>query len=361
MDRSTIQTVNLIDPDYQEVLSKVRKVAFMFKRSPTKNDDVLQPYVKAKMGKELTLLTDCKTRYVNIKCQVLNNILYLFLSIRWSSLAIMVNRFLQLQTCVQKALIDLKSEILFTENDIVVLNDINDTLIPIKTAVEVLGSRNMNLISADVTVKFLIDKLKMLTSPLARKCADALSNRISCRRTELYEVLNFLHNPATAISSVRERDDIFTAANQSSVLKTVKGLVTRLMPEPNVDLSSEDEITFEAVVDSTMPISNSEIDLKDQLWKAIHSNLDNTQNLGQGSQSLHSTIKQEISLFVNGGTRGKYLEFAYQALLTVPPSSIESERSFSTSGNFCTKLRTRLSDNSLNALCFLRAHFLEDK
>ena len=48
--------------DYKEVVDKVRKIVKLFRRSPTKNDDTLQPYVRREYGKELVLLLDCRTR-----------------------------------------------------------------------------------------------------------------------------------------------------------------------------------------------------------------------------------------------------------------------------------------------------------
>ncbi|GFX29962.1 transposable element Tc3 transposase [Trichonephila clavipes] len=42
------------------------------------------------------------------------------------------------------------------------------------------------------------------------------------------------------------------------------------------------------------------------------------------------TIRREIDLFEDEGFRGKYLEKVYRALLTVPPTSVDVERAFST-------------------------------
>ena len=39
------------------------------------------------------------------------------------------------------------------------------------------------------------------------------------------------------------------------------------------------------------------------------------------------------------------------------PSSIESERAFSVTGNFVTKLRTNLGDDTIDALVFLKSHY----
>jgi len=64
-----------------------------------------------------------------------------------------------------------------------------------------------------------------------------------------------------------------------------------------------------------------------------------------------------MALFDAGGARGFNLELAYKYLRYIPPSSVESERAFSAAGYLCSKLRTRLNDDTLNKLCFLRAFF----
>lgn len=69
------------------LLRKVRSVVLLFKRSPTKNDTILQKYVQLETGKELVLLLDVKSRR--------------------NSLLTIVSRFVELKTSIQKALIDL--------------------------------------------------------------------------------------------------------------------------------------------------------------------------------------------------------------------------------------------------------------
>lgn len=64
-----------------------------------------------------------------------------------------------------------------------------------------------------------------------------------------------------------------------------------------------------------------------------------------------------MQLFEGGGLRGKNLQAAYLYLLTIPPSSVESERAFSSAGVLCTRIRTRLSDSVLDDMMFMRAYF----
>ena len=70
-----------------------------------------------------------------------------------------------------------------------------------------------------------------------------------------------------------------------------------------------------------------------------------------------------MSLFEDEGERGKYLQQVYDLLLTIRPTSIESKRAFSAAGIILNKLRCRMDDKILDALCFLRGYFhgIKDK
>lgn len=47
--------------------------------------------------------------------------------------------------------------------------------------------------------------------------------------------------------------------------------------------------------------------------------------------------------------------------MTIPPTSVESERSFSAVGLFVTKFRSRLDDKEFNNLCQLRGYYLKER
>lgn len=71
---------------------------------------------------------------------------------------------------------------------------------------------------------------------------------------------------------------------------------------------------------------------------------------------LSMTCKHvEKALYENGGDRGKYLNYCYHYLISIPLTSIETERAFSNAARvFAIKLGP-LSESTWNALCFLRA------
>lgn len=85
------------------LINKEGTVVKIFRLSPTKNDDLLQKYVKTEFKKEIQLIIDVETR--------------------WNSLHFMLGRFDKLRHCVMKSLIDLKSNIVFDEIE---MNSIND-------------------------------------------------------------------------------------------------------------------------------------------------------------------------------------------------------------------------------------------
>ena len=71
-------------------------------------------------------------------------------------------------------------------------------------------------------------------------------------------------------------------------------------------------------------------------------------------KKLETSIKAEMAVYESSGKRGRCLDQVYNYLLSIPPTSVEAERAFSSAGGLCTKLRSRLSDETMDTLCFLR-------
>ncbi|GBM35850.1 hypothetical protein AVEN_134664-1 [Araneus ventricosus] len=150
-------------PRYNDFLQKVRKVVKLFKRSPTKYDMYLQKYVKEDTGKELSLILDCRTR--------------------WNSLLAVIERFHKLKVCIDKALIDIESDTTFSDLEWSKIKDLIESLQPFKLAVEALCRRDSTLLTAETTLKFILEKLNIQDTMLSAELSEALRVRIEERRT----------------------------------------------------------------------------------------------------------------------------------------------------------------------------------
>ena len=72
------------------------------------------------------------------------------------------------------------------------------------------------------------------------------------------------------------------------------------------------------------------------------------------SNPVSDTFMKKVQLFAAGCEKTAAISQLHLSLLTIPPTSVETERVFSAGGLFLTKLRTNLSDMSLDKLMFLR-------
>ncbi|GFW12392.1 uncharacterized protein TNCV_816451 [Trichonephila clavipes] len=93
--------------------------------------------------------------------------------------------------------------------------------------------------------------------------------------------------------------------------------------------------------------------LDENLEKAIYSKTKFLYCSTKKSTSFNLIMKQMFDTTENPSPNIKLCE----ALKTSPRTSVEAERAFSAAGVFVTKLRTRLSDKSINCFCFLKCYF----
>ena len=107
--------------------------------------------------------------------------------------------------------------------------------------------------------------------------------------------------------------------------------------------------------------SDEELTVAEELEKEIRKAKTEV-NKSTVNTDLESIVRVEMCIYDSaGGGRGVYLTAAYNYLLSITPTSIEAERAFSSAGYLCSKLRSSLSDKTLNALSFMRSHFEEQR
>lgn len=328
-DGVTVETENrqqsdISNKNYKDLIQKVRKVVKVFKKSATKNDVMLQKYVKEKFGHDMCVILDCKTR--------------------WSSLFSMIERFLVLHDCLQKALLDLKSDIRFTDDEITSLKQLKEALESVKGVVEVLCQENATLLTADTAFKCLFRKLSSCNSRLSCELLSALKKRIGERYLMIQGVLKYLDDASSFFN-----DESFIFAKPTADF--IKEIVSKIA----VDADEIAPLALQATVTASAPAFKS---FKDELLHALTPAKSCPEpSLIASDLEIEKMVLCEMALHENGGGRGKFLTKAYNALITIKPTSVESERAFSTAGYFCNKIRSRLNDSTLDVLLFLRSYF----
>ena len=335
--------------EYHTVVKKVRSIVKIFKQSPTKNDAILQPYVKREFGKDISLVLDCCTR--------------------WSSLYDMLSRFLKLRSAVQKALIDLNEsvQVQLTDGDFTVIQEVASALEPLQLAVKALCRRDTNLVGAEAALSFCLVELQKQRSELAKTLAMSVEKRVTERRSLHAGVMQYLHCPTARANAT----ELMSAPCNAVIKKFVHQLFKRLQQNTDTDsdtsqtsaananTSAQDSAATDVADDDT----NSSKTLQQQLEAAIMQSTSVTSalipasNAAAADRTLLTSIKAEMSVYESTGQRGRCLNEVYNYLLTVPPTSVEAERAFSAAGLLCTKLRSKLDDKTVDTLCFLRTYY----
>ena len=131
-------------------------------------------------------------------------------------------------------------------------------------------------------------------------------------------------------------------------------LINRLHPRNDQGTQEDIENVDMTNFSSTSTSSNDTPSFSDDPDNFLQ-NSDRGTNINFQS-NFRVVMGKEMSLFESTNTRPANLESLYQSLKTIRPTSVEPERAFSSMGLFSTRLRTRLSDESLDALVFMRQH-----
>ena len=216
-------------------------------------------------------------------------------------------------------------------------------------------------VKAEMIIQFIDKKLEGNESTLALKLfIERLRSRYKDRKNnQLVSLVKFYKDPDSLTKS-SNNEDSYKMVSKPTIVKMSKALHRRL----RFDRAETDELSSTANEQSNPSDSSEGADTRSNtedssipLAKELSSLL--TQSNRSQQDGLSDTFTKEISLFMTGGAEKKTqaLKELSRSLLTVPPTSVEAERTFSASGLFLTKLRCRLSDASLDMLIFLKLYF----
>ena len=175
----------------------------------------------------------------------------------------------------------------------------------------------------------------------AKVMRDTVVKRISERRNHvIVHLMKYLVN-----GDVPNTVDVITGAKitKTSLHAKANAMFSKLVGHETTGSDDPDVILAE----------EEDMSLADKLNRAIAESTQQKDN--QPAQRVPLT--QDFKLFEATKKRSERLDKLFQALLTTKPTSVESERSFSAGGSFCTKIRSRMNDNTLSALISLKHYF----
>lgn len=301
--------------DVNDNIKIVRKIVKFFRYSTIRNS-VLQEKITKKIGHEFQLILDVKTR--------------------WNSMANMVEIFLKLKEFVEEALADLNATNLLNNINFKLLTELSEALKPIRLTIETLGRKDATLFSADLTINFMKNKLKesntQISSALLNNISKRVDERINLNLMNLLKCLKDTNNVPSkqAINLAENIMRRIFKDNESLVVNGSDSNVQVNEPEHQKEFTMEEELSEILKSGNEEPMEKTDFD----------------------------KLKQEFVLYKNTGKRTENLQKLFNALCSIKPTSTDCERAFSVSNNFCTKIRSKLSDKSLNSLIFLKFYFL---
>jgi hypothetical protein len=300
----------------KQVLKAARKVVKFIKMSAVRND-IFQAKVKQEFGRNIELHLDVRHR--------------------WNSIFQMIDPLLKTKKCLFETFNELNAVEEINQLDIESLKALRDAMEPIKISVEALSREDSTLDTATTIIDFMLNKLVSYNTAVSNDLHVNLKKRIDERiNKDVMNLIKSLKDPAILPSK--------------NTLSFASGLAKRLF-------GAEEAITqADATADVGAECSNENQGLS--LQEELNTLLKNGHMCSNGYRNTDfKWIRQEFLLYKNTGKRTDNLEKLFDCMMTIKPTSTDVERIFSTCSNFCTKVRSRLSDTSLGALVFLKFYY----
>jgi hypothetical protein len=311
-----------LNDSFQEVISKTRSIVKYFKSSPLRND-TLQKYIIEDKKRRLTLILDVRTR--------------------WNSLFYMLRRYLEVNKCVSKALLDHPGQDDLNKDEILALTSIVNCLEPVTIGLESLCRKEADLLQADIVLKFIFDQLQAQESTIAQHMLDELRTRIQQRRNcDVVSLMRYLEDP----NCLHEDYEIalFKMSTKPNLIKLAKSLLLQHFPQirksggnsvDEVSCSNEEEQKNKEDNDSLARSDSLKDKLQSILYEAKNKKLQVTENHD------HSALNKEFSIYETTLKKTSNLELLYKMLKTIPPTSVESGNTGSTGFRCSTNTKNR--------------------
>ena len=303
--------------NFGKVIKKVKKVGVTLKKSSRANNLFRQKCQD--MGKKFLVNTiPCKTR--------------------WNSWPKCMRRYRYNHEVIKRVLPNLAID----NNEHGMVERYIDGVEPLVKFVPYLSDRKTTLFQSEIGLMKIFNDLKNINNGFSNILSDRLEQKILKRRNTLLMQLAWsLWDPAFFTKTI---DFYNKRINQDLIMSTAVDLIQRLTENVEQDLSTNP-------VQQTLLTS-----VLDGSFQEIGSKLEtNSRHLARNMTStLAETLNMEYLNFQSTGIRSTNLEKLKNYLDSIPPTSIESERSFSDLGFMLTDKRNSLKDTTVDKIIIVR-------
>ena len=256
----------------------------------------------------------------------------------------MIRQLIRLQPYIEKALKELHDEHLYDQSLFIFLSNLLEVLEPLETAILYIGRTKVNLIEADAALKYVFASLEKCQNPLSIDLIATLREEISKRRNkDVISLMKFLQTKSWEF--LKDSTDIFDYASKTQIQRKANELYHDLTGEEVSDDELLSSGEFDAPKESPTPGSLMSFIAKEMTIEP--------------DSSPTFSIKNEFNLSITNKRLTSKLEFMYNALCTIQPSSISCEQAFSVASNFLPKDRNGMGNDLFNALNFLKYDFIK--
>ena len=220
---------------------------------------------------------------------------------------------------------------------------------------EKLCSRSSNLLIGEGVFHFIFIEINQLNSGFAKDRKLSLEKRLNERcNVTLITLMQYLNLGRKYDKTEVLHVDFPKFPKRSAVIQHAQTVFTRPFSEKN----EFESYSSQSGKESTENVKDNSVILKERLENAIQIKIKVMKCSNKVNCSLKKILKQELQLFDSTRNRSLNIIKIAQVLTSTHFSSVESEGAFSAAGLFITKLRTRLSDKSIDCLCFIRSYLL---
>ncbi|CAH0731006.1 unnamed protein product, partial [Brenthis ino] len=142
-------------------------------------------------------------------------------------------------------------------------------------------------------------------------------------------------NPKKYLENVNRSDDTFTMPKK----KVIRSETTKILERVIQEDTSEENI--EEIVEENLdsPSLKKDLTLQEELQLQIQQEATCYSVHTKKEKDFYKVLKKEMT-FESDGVRGEYLSAIHDYLLTIKPTSVETERAFSAAGYICSSIRS---------------------